>query len=146
MAQAGIGDALALVACARGIAKGAAEHARARKVTRAVREFHLATSGQHQILQRRVHLDAARIVLLVDEQRHGTADIALGRTLERIHKLVGQVAAVTVAAHGASLALNGNTQLVRHAGVQDIGLLAGSLHRGLGMELLVQQAKCHAKP
>lgn len=53
MAQAGVGDALgSLVACARGIAKGAAEHAGTRKVTRAVRELHLATSGQHQILQR----------------------------------------------------------------------------------------------
>ena len=64
----GLGDALGgLVACARGIAKGAAEHARTRKVTRAVRELHLATSGQHQILQRRVDLNATRIVLLVDE-------------------------------------------------------------------------------
>ena len=51
MAQAGVGDALGgLVACARGIAKRAAEHAGARKVTRAVRELHLATSGQYQIL------------------------------------------------------------------------------------------------
>ena len=51
VAQAGVGDAFgSLVACARGIAKGAAEHAGARKVTRAVRELHLATSGQHQIL------------------------------------------------------------------------------------------------
>ena len=49
--QAGIGDALGgLDTCARGITEGAAEHAGARKVTRAVHKLHLATSGQHQIL------------------------------------------------------------------------------------------------
>ena len=49
--QTGVGDALGgLDTCARGVTEGAAEHAGARKVTRAVRKLHLATSGQHQIL------------------------------------------------------------------------------------------------